>query len=616
MKTRIYLNDWFFNAGIVGFLRILEHNNNNFVEINENYIEFDTVNLKNFHKYYFNYFFDKYNLGKKTSERIEESFGKINKLITTNTEEKDETRRIQEQIKAEKKYIKPVIKTQMDKIKKFDEQTYNNILEKYNKIDNMKDVENIKQIQESISSELLKDSVNKRITLNLFKSILGSNYFGQMSFLNITKSALSYEEQEDLMYKDYISNIIEIDFLTEIEEGEYEVAKIKGLIQEKQETQLLSKNIIAIYQNIIKQIEKGKNLEEIQKYIKEKVYSSCCLCENDKSITSNYSEGNFVPLAVSSDNMRNFFWNQNVDFPICDVCKLLLFCTPAGITTVTKTIKENTMNGISYKEKEVYSFVNYDTDVKTLLRTNNSFAMDSRKDKNMSNPYSELILNIVDQDKKISEWQLQNIFVIEFETEYGAYSRMEYFNIKRYVARFFKNYAEETFNQITDYKFKIEIVDYILKNKDISKIINERLQEEIRKDRKFGFNCYLATKVKTYLEILKKEGQDMNEQIKSANAKLHVMFTLGNEIYDELKKQNNENKLDSYIYKMLNCIKGNRKDEFVDTAIRVIWSVGKDVPEILVKNCEEVDWKELGHSFISGLTQSKYIKNQEVKENE
>ena len=47
MKTKIYLNDWFFNAGIVGFLRILKHNNDNFAEINENYIEFDTANLKN-----------------------------------------------------------------------------------------------------------------------------------------------------------------------------------------------------------------------------------------------------------------------------------------------------------------------------------------------------------------------------------------------------------------------------------------------------------------------------------------------------------------------------------------------------------------------------------------
>lgn len=354
MNTRIYLNEWFFNAGIVGFLRILENNNDNFVKINKNYIEFDTANLKNFHKYYFKYFFDTYNLGKKTIGKIEESFGKINNLITINVREKDEVKKMQEQIKTEKKYIKSIIKTQMDKIKKFDEQTYNNMLEKYNEIDNMQEVEDIKQIQKGLSSELLKNNINKRITLNLFKSILTSNYFGQMSFLNVIKSALSYEEQEDLMYKDYISNIIETDFLRAIEEGIYEVSEIKKLIQEKQEVQILSKNVIPIYQNIIKQIEKGKDLEEIQKYIREKVFSSCCLCENEKNMTSNYSEGNFVPLAVSSDNMRNFFWNQNVEFPICDVCKLILFCIPAGITTVTKTVKENNMNGITYKEKTNY----------------------------------------------------------------------------------------------------------------------------------------------------------------------------------------------------------------------------------------------------------------------
>lgn len=618
MKAKIYLREWFFNSGIVGFLRILEHNNDNFVQINENYIEFETSNLKNFHKYYFKYFFDTYNIGKRTIERIEKSFEKINNLIQAETQakEKDEMKKIQENIKSEKKYIKTIIKSQMDKIKKFDEQTYTSILEKYNEIDKMEKFEEIQNIKGVISKELLKDNINKRITLNLFKSILSSNYFGQNSFLNVIKSALSYEEQEDLMYKDYISNIIETDFLQDLEEGKYEISEVKKIIQEKQEGQLLSKDVIQIYQNISKQIEKGKSLEEIQKYIREKVFSSCSLCENEKHITSNYSEGNFVPLAVSSDNMRNFFWNQNVEFPICDICKLILFCAPAGITTITKTIKENTMNGIAYKEKEVYSFVNYDTDVDTLIKTNNSFGISSKKDKNTYNPYSELILNIVEQDKKISEWQLQNIFVIEFETEYGAYSRMEYFNIKRYVARFFKNYSGSTLNKITDYRLKLEIIDYILKNKDITKIINERLREEIRKDRRYGFNCYLGVKIKTYLEILKKEGQDMTEQIKSANAKLHIMFTLGNEIYDELKIQNNENKLDSYIYKMLNCIKGNRKDEFVDTAIRVIWSVGKDVPEILVKNCEEVDWKELGHSFISGLTQSKYVKSEEVKNNE
>ena len=48
MKTRIYLKDWFYNAGIIGFLRIIEANQDEFATIKENYIEFETEKLKNF----------------------------------------------------------------------------------------------------------------------------------------------------------------------------------------------------------------------------------------------------------------------------------------------------------------------------------------------------------------------------------------------------------------------------------------------------------------------------------------------------------------------------------------------------------------------------------------
>ena len=56
MKTKIYLNDWFYNCGIVGFLKILEHNENQFATKKNNYIEIDTENLRDFNKYYFKYF--------------------------------------------------------------------------------------------------------------------------------------------------------------------------------------------------------------------------------------------------------------------------------------------------------------------------------------------------------------------------------------------------------------------------------------------------------------------------------------------------------------------------------------------------------------------------------
>ena len=77
LNTKIYLNEWFINAGIIGFLKILEYNEQDFVIKKENYIEFDTSNLKDFHKYYFKYFFDQYNIAEKMTNRIENSFSKI-----------------------------------------------------------------------------------------------------------------------------------------------------------------------------------------------------------------------------------------------------------------------------------------------------------------------------------------------------------------------------------------------------------------------------------------------------------------------------------------------------------------------------------------------------------
>src|SRR5699024_3662493 len=120
-------------------------------------------------------------------------------------------------------------------------------------------------------------------------------------------------------------------------------------------------------------------------------------------------------LAVSSDNMKNFYWNQNAEFPICDVCKLILFCIPAGISSIKKTIKENVNGQVVYREKEVNGFVNYDTSVDDLLKINNHLSQTSNVDKSIYNPYEELILNIVEQQRNLQEWQLENIFIVQFE---------------------------------------------------------------------------------------------------------------------------------------------------------------------------------------------------------
>lgn len=609
MKTKIYLNEWFVNAGIIGFIRIFEHGKENCIQIKDNYIEFDTEDLKNFHKYYFTYFFDKYNVAEKTIERTKNAFEYIEQNIEINQEDKTKNKEIQEKIKSNKKYIKDTIKKQLDKIKKIDETIYNEMKQEYDKIDKVNTIEEIENIRKILLENIQKEKINKRLTMNLFKSILSNTYYGQPSFLNVVKSALSYEEQQNLMYKDYVSNIIETGFLQDITEEKYSLEEVKNQIEEKQKSQLLSKDIEKIYSKIIKDyIQKGKKLEEIKEYINEKVFTNCYMCENEHTLTANYSESNFVPLAVSSDNMKNFFWNQNAKFPVCDICKLMLFCIPTGITNITKTIKENG----AYKEKSILSFVNYDTSAQTLLKTNNSFTNNSKYDSKNVNPYSELILNIVEQNKEISEWQLENIFVVEFEAEYLAFSRMEYFNIKRYVAKFFSGYSKKTLNLITDYKYKLQILDNILKNKDIKYIINDRLMEELKKENKTAYNTFLAIQTRLILNLLKKERVKVDE-IKKNNDKLYVLYNLGIEIHEQLKKSNEENKLSGYTYKMLNSIKAGDKKEFMDIVIRIHMSMGKDISPIFLEIMQntDLDFESIGHSFLSGLISNKYKKEEE-----
>lgn len=601
--------------GVVGFLRILEENDDEFAIRKNNYIEFDTENLRNFHKYYFNYFFKKYNIAESVMARTNSSFDYLENNIEAVFDDKDKEKERKDKIKSNKKYIKDTIKKQLDKIKKIDEITYENMKEQYDKIEKAITKQEIIEIKEKLISNIEKDNINKRLTSNLFKSILSNTYYGQPSFLNVVKTALSYEEQQELMYRDYISNIVETGFINGIIQNKYSIEQIKEYIENSKESNI-TQDIEKIYSKIEKDyISKSKSIEDIQKYLKEKVIKRCSMCENEIGLTTNYSEGNFVPLAISSDNARNFFWNQNVNMPICDVCKLILFCIPAGMTTITKTIKDNG----EYREKQLLSFVNYDVGIDRLYKTNINFGNKSRYENKNDNPYSELILDIVEQDKQVSMWQLENIFVVEIEAEYGAYSRIEYFNIKRYMSIFFTQYAEKTLSKIWDYRYRLQIVDYIMKNKDIKYIINDRIRDEMLKDeskgeRKNGYNSFLATQIRMILNTLKKEVKGV-EDIKKNNDKLYVIYNLGVQIHSELKNKGEDNKLDGYTYKMLNSIKAGNKKEFMDIVIRLHMAMGKDVSPIFIETMQTtgLDFESIGHSFLAGLISNKYEKKEEEK---
>ncbi len=612
LKVKVYLGEWFYNAGIIGFLRIMNKNNASAViEKKDNYIEFDTDDLKNFDEYYFNYFFDRYDVAKSVKERTENYFS----YLLENIERADD-KAVKDAVKANKKYIKDVIKKQLDKIKKIDEQIYDSMKEAYDKLDKEDSREGIEQIRQALFDGIGNEKINRRLTLNLFKSILSNTYYGQPSFLNVVKTALSYEEQQEVMYIDYVSNIVETGFLHDIVDGEFNLEELDKELKKRLDSKRITKDIEKVYEKIKKSyIDKNKTIDDIKSYLNENVLQHCCMCENDFGLTSNYSESNFVPLAISNDNARNFFWNQNVKFPICDVCKLILFCIPAGVSNIRKIVKDSG----EYKEKPVLNFVNYDTCVDDLLKINNSFQNNSRYENRTKNVFAQMILDIVGQDVKISKWQLQNIFVVEFDTEYGAYSRIEYFNIRKHVAEFFSQYSKRSISRMRDYRYKMQVVDYILKNKDMKYVINDRLRmvmttsnaEDIATD------SFFVSMARSILNDLKKEDDvmDKKEQIKKNTSKLYTLYNLGVEMHMDLLEQKKENKINGYVYKMLNSIKTGNVGDFMDIVVRIHAELKKGVPVPFLDAMSEegLDFEAVGHSFLSGLISNRY---QDKKKND
>ena len=134
----------------------------------------------------------------------------------------------------------------------------------------------------------------------------------------------------------------------------------------------------------------------------------------------------------------------------------------------------------------------------------------------------------------------------------------------------------------------------------------------MKKENKFGYNSFLATRVRMILNLLKKEDIKV-EEIKKNDAKLKVLYNLGVQIHEDLKRTGEENKIDGYTYKMLNSIKAGNKKQFMDIVIRIHMSMGKDVSPIFIETMqtEGLDFESIAHSFLAGLISNKYEKKDE-----
>lgn len=612
MKLRVYRGDWFFNMGIVGFLNIIKKADKQAeIFIMEDYIEFDSLFLENFHEYYFNYFMDEYDVSKRIKKNIDYSINFI----------KSKPDRIKDGIKK----IKDSVKQQNDKIKKFDEEKFNLIKEKLDSMSKIKSYDEFDSLEalvdETIDIFKIK-SINDRLTANLYKYVVQDNYFGQVSFFNVAKAKLDLDGLKQVMFNDYLRQIIYFGELEDLlEENDYD--KLKNYLNDRLNSiakdineKKVSKSSINTIEKIMKEInknfiKKNKSIEDIKEYMDS--LEVCEMCGLYKGILDEYSESNFAPLGVSTNNARNMFWNQEYVSSICDVCKLILFCTPAGATYTRK-------NYLINEENEFYLFVNMDTCINELFERNNSLKAQKSEysDSKEENPFNQLIKSIVEENTLKSEWQLRNILFVEFKASIDSKKcKINYFNIPTYLAKFFTDkYANKKIQSIYDYKLKSNVLDLLLKNRDLKHLTNNILRNKVKNDMESnnksnisGIDCFRVVQLRALINSYKKGVYKMDSKnLEKNDEKLRIIYYLGCDIHDYFVNKNSKNKIGGVSYKLLNSVKVGNKSDFMDTIIRVFMSAEKQMPAFIldIEIEKDLDFESIGHAFISGLISGKY----------
>ncbi|WP_131039770.1 type I-B CRISPR-associated protein Cas8b1/Cst1, partial [Clostridioides difficile] len=443
--------------------------------------------------------------------------------------------------------------------------------------------------------------------------VVQDNYFGQVSFFNVAKAKLDLDGLKQVMFNDYLRQIIYFGELEDLlEENDYD--KLNNYLNDRLNSiakdineKKVSKSSINTIEKIMKEInknfiKKNKSIEDIKKYMDS--LEVCEMCGLYKGILDEYSESNFAPLGVSTNNARNMFWNQEYVSSICDVCKLILFCTPAGATYTRK-------NYLINEENEFYLFVNMDTSINGLFERNNSLKAQKSEssDSKDENPFNQLIKSIVEENTLKSEWQLRNILFVEFKASIDSKKcKINYFNIPTYLAKFFVK-ENKKIQSIYDYKLKSNVLDLILKSKDLKHLINNTLRNIVKsnlesnnKSNISGLSCFNVVQLRTILNNYKRGVYKMDYK------KLRKIYESGCEIHDYYIDKNAKNKIEGITYKILNLIKVGNKNDFMQTILRIFSPSEKIPPEEILQIFveEDLDFESVGYAFVTGLISGKY----------
>ncbi|EJD7568190.1 type I-B CRISPR-associated protein Cas8b1/Cst1, partial [Listeria monocytogenes] len=283
-------------------------------------------------------------------------------------------------------------------------------------------------------------------------------------------------------------------------------------------------------------------------------------------------------------------WDFNNDVATCPICRLIYSCVPAGFTYV-------------YGEG---MFVNDSYGVEELHRVNermrNSILRFNKDGINSTNTYRALVESITMEHENNRRYELADIQLVRYENEHYRFNLLskKMLHIVNDSKGILKSlircgYKEGNLN-VNLYK---EVIQHLMNNENLFTLIHKLIYY---KQTSVNGLYYNMGHVSGILDINTKFLKEMEVMTNISQNQLWFVQNCGKEFKEGYVKKKSENKISGITYKLLNSLKVNDKDGFMDTLLNSYSYLSMPIPDVFIKMFSNNEaFKSVGYAFMLGV---------------
>lgn len=549
-KIRVYLEDWLLNSGLVGFYNIL-YKSKDTVTIGENYLEFDIEVLNNFEEKYFSYFISEYEKNLTWYKIV--SFEDIIYTYERNKFEEFDDKGLE----SINKYIS-------DTAKRFIKS--NSYIAAFELL-------GIKEEMQSLEKELMPLKLKKGQSLQ-------DAIPDAVKTFNILKKIISYLKKEEVKRYVAAKNVM----YSIIKNGWNGVCFLNPQTKEKD----MYKDYKEYFVNPA--IEYFNADKTSYKY-------NCFAC--DKKMKDMKNDLAFLnEIGFDVNRKSSHVWDFNNDIAVCPICKLVYSCAPAGFSYAIDS-------GI---------YVNENISMLSAINVNNKIKREVLKTTvtNRSLTYRALVESIKEQFADSSKYELSDVQVVRYVNDKYRFNILTK-NVLKLVYECREELGELISSGYREVNTYFNIYDIVLDNLFNSQNMYLLMHKMLLYKITDPSNCYFNWK--QTINVMKVNNSFMRRLGYMENIKNDIVADGNRQGYflreAYKKKDPATSKLSGIAYRLLNALKVNDKDMFMDTVLNCYLYVKKAVPPILLEALKDEDvFKTVGYAFVSGLIEGQEsIKN-------